>query len=246
MSSQRRIASSRANGARSRGPVTPAGRARCQAAPLTHGLAARRIVLPNESEDEFRALRERYLVEFPPQSRRDLALIDCLAAARWRLLRLRSLEVDLFDAEIARQQPGTREDLKTALAFRALCDDSRVFAILDRYEAHLNHVCEAARQALERENKKVEQGPSPINGHCGQRAEPALEKPAETAPAPLLRQPLLPLDAESGLRHRRACARLPAAHAHSIVSGDHQPVARLVHHAQLPRAQVEVDALARA
>jgi len=154
VSSQRRIDSSRANGARSRGPKTPEGLARCAAAPLTHGFNARQIVLPQESEDGFRALREAYLAEFQPASPRDLALVDLLAAARWRLDRLRLIEVDLYDTEIARQDPGIPEELKLAAAFRTLCDESRAFASFDRYDAHLNRIYQAALNALHARRKK--------------------------------------------------------------------------------------------
>ena len=75
MSTQRRIDSSRANGARSHGPKTPEGLARCRAAPITHGHSARQVVLENESLDEFRALREMYLVHFRPESPFDLDLL---------------------------------------------------------------------------------------------------------------------------------------------------------------------------
>ena len=154
MSSQRRIDSSRANGARSRGPKTPEGLARCQAAPLTHGLTAREIVLPDESESEFLALREIYLDYFQPESPRDFDLVEQLAAARWRLGRISSVEVDLYNAALARQGPGIREELSLAAAFRTLCDESHAFANLDRYEARLNHIHEAALKALSDRRKK--------------------------------------------------------------------------------------------
>ena len=129
MSSQRRIAASRANGARSRGPVTPEGLARCQAASLTHGLTARRTVLGNESMDGFRALREAYVLHFRPESRLEVDTVDSLAAARWRLDRAISLEVTLLDLEMERQEPEIQKEFevcdaetRTAIAYRALCD----------------------------------------------------------------------------------------------------------------------------
>ena len=158
MSSQRLIDSSRANGKRSRGPKTPEGLARCQAAPLTHGLTARQVILPGESEDEFLALRDSYLVDFQARSPRDVDLVTVLAAARWRLDRLRAIEVNLFNAEIARQLPGVREDLRMAAAFRSLCDGSNAFANLDRWTAHLNRIHKAALAALDArrgKNRKI-------------------------------------------------------------------------------------------
>jgi hypothetical protein len=139
MSSQRRIDASRANGALSHGPVTPEGLARCENAPVIHGLTAHTIVLESESEDEFRALRDAYLAEFQPQSTRDLFLVDQLVAARWRLARAVYIETALLDLQKTRQEPQVEKDFqecdqktRTALAFRFMCDESRTFAALDR------------------------------------------------------------------------------------------------------------------
>ena len=88
MSTQKRIDSSNANGAKSRGPVTPEGRARSRAARLTHGLTSGQIVLEYESEKAFNALREEYLAEYQPQTRSRFDLVDHLVAARWRLNRV--------------------------------------------------------------------------------------------------------------------------------------------------------------
>jgi len=148
MSSQRRINSSRANGARSRGPKTPEGLARCQAAPLTHGFCARQPVLPTESDDDYRALRDMYLAEFQPNSAPERGLVNLLADSRWRLERLSSVEADLYHAALARQDPNTDGDIQLAVAFRSLCDESNAFANLDRYAAHLIRTHQAALDAL--------------------------------------------------------------------------------------------------
>ncbi len=111
MHSQARIESSRANGARSHGPKTPEGRACCRAARLKHGFASSQIVLENESEDEFRALRDTYLAEFQPQNSIERGLIDELVTARWHLERLWSLQTSLLNEETARQPSG---DVETA------------------------------------------------------------------------------------------------------------------------------------
>jgi hypothetical protein len=153
MSSQRRIDSSRANGARSRGPKTAKGLARSQSATLTHGLTARQIVLPGESEDEFRALRDAYLVGFRPRSPHEVDLVTVLAATRWRLNRLACFEVDLYNAEMARQEPGIPKEFKLAAAYCTLCDESNAIANLYRYTARLNRLYWAALEKLTKTEK---------------------------------------------------------------------------------------------
>jgi len=174
MSSQRRIDSSRANGAKSRGPVTPEGRARSHAAGLTHGLTARRLVLGNESEEEFNALREDYLAEYQPQTRSQCDLVDQLVAIRWRLNRVLALQTALIDHEMHRQEPEILEefeicapDTRIVIAYKALCDESRALESLNRHEARLSAECRRTLKLLAPllENRKFHQEPSPTNGH---------------------------------------------------------------------------------
>ena len=66
MSSLRRINSSRANGARSRGPITPEGKERASANALRHGLLAECVVLENESNQCFDDLVTQHIERFAP------------------------------------------------------------------------------------------------------------------------------------------------------------------------------------
>src|ERR1019366_2200917 len=89
MSSILRIESSRANGAKSRGPVTaigkaasaanaihahgavtPEGKARASQNATRHGMLAQSIVLPSESDAGFTALLAELLDEFQPETPR--------------------------------------------------------------------------------------------------------------------------------------------------------------------------------
>src|SRR5277367_1931997 len=69
MSSQRKLLSARANGAKSQGPNTEEGRRRSSANAIKHGLTAQTLLLPNEDPDEYRQMLDSYLQHFQPVSR---------------------------------------------------------------------------------------------------------------------------------------------------------------------------------
>ncbi len=174
MSSPRRIAASRANGARSHGPASAEGRQRCQLAALSHGLTSRRIVLDNESVEDFNALRQAYLDEIRPTTQFELDLVDQWVAARWRLDRIWAIETALIEIETSRQQPKIKEefescdaDTQTAIAFRSLCDASTTLAVRSRYEGRFRRTCDRVAKMLAflRAHQKVHKGPKPKNEH---------------------------------------------------------------------------------
>jgi hypothetical protein len=169
MSTQKRIDSSRANGAKSRGPVTPEGRARSNAAGLTHGLTSGQLVLEGESEEEFNALREEYLAEYQPQTRSRFDLVDQLVATRWRLNRVLALQTALMDRQMTRQQPEIRreyEGLRRRNPRRhrlpASLDDSRALESLNRHETRLSAELRRTLKLLDAQpkNQKLHHEPS--------------------------------------------------------------------------------------
>ena len=81
-------AMSRANGAKSRGPATAAGRARSSRNSIRHGLRAKTVVLPTESARDYQCLLESYIDHFQPATGVENDLLVALAAARWRLHRI--------------------------------------------------------------------------------------------------------------------------------------------------------------
>lgn len=92
MSSNRRISASRANGAKSTGPKTPESLARSSRSNRKHGLLARTIVLDDEDIQAFTDLLAGLEREFRPQGTVELALVETMAAGRWRVLRILSIE----------------------------------------------------------------------------------------------------------------------------------------------------------
>src|ERR1039457_3869509 len=106
MSSLRRINSSRANGARSRGPITPEGKERASTNALRHGLLAECVVLKNESNECFDDLLTQHIQRFTPADGVEFAMIEEMVAANWRMRRAWAIENRLMDKAICNQPPG--------------------------------------------------------------------------------------------------------------------------------------------
>jgi hypothetical protein len=145
-SSPRKIASARANGAKSRGPVTDPGKQASSLNALAHGLTARNIVLFNEPAEEYQAQLRDYLSHFRPQSKPEDDLVHQLAAAHWRVARYAGVESGLLEQRMHDQEErygdeleGWPEHHRVAFAFKALSGDNSSLALLNRYQARLNH-----------------------------------------------------------------------------------------------------------
>ena len=163
MSSLLRIAANRANGAKSRGPVTPEGKqiaaanvvhstgprtpegkARASQNAIRHGILARSVVLRNGCPDSFEKAHTALRNELQPRSYIDHELIEIMAAAHWRRKRSWCIEKDQIDHAIQEREtaagPGPAQEnselvsMQTALAFGALCNNSTTLKNLRRYE----------------------------------------------------------------------------------------------------------------
>ncbi len=100
------IEAARQNGARSRGPVSPEGKARAARNALKHGLAAiKHLVLDDEDQAELDALTESLMAEIGPTSEVEARLVQRLAAAFWKGERAERLEAALFAAAPTMRPP---------------------------------------------------------------------------------------------------------------------------------------------
>jgi hypothetical protein len=92
-----RAEASRRNGAKSKGPKTPEGKARSAQNALKHGLRAQKhMVLPSENAAEFAELEAALIEELAPEGSLQAALAQRVVSAVWRLSRAERLEADLF------------------------------------------------------------------------------------------------------------------------------------------------------
>jgi hypothetical protein len=111
------IAASRANGAKSRGPVTPQGKAASSRNAVTHGITAAIPQLPDEpggnvllleGEDPelFRETYDSFLRDFAPTSDFELELVHQMLSATWRLHRVWQSETELLNHTVDALRAG--------------------------------------------------------------------------------------------------------------------------------------------
>lgn len=158
--------SARANGAKSHGPKTEAGRARSSQNALKHGFSAQTIVLPSEDPAEFQQLLASYLDDFHPSSPVELDLVHHMVAAQWRLRRLATIETQLIDQAIEHIQeysddPPTPERA-LAEGFERLANGNS-FAFLHRTESRLERTYSRALRNL-LQLQKIRQCSAPTPG----------------------------------------------------------------------------------
>ncbi len=147
---------SRRNGAASLGPVTPEGKALSARNAITHGLTARDVVLSNEDPHAYRAVADSFIAGWNPIDNLELLLVEDLAACYWRLLRaeanetaLSDLQMELDAAEAGRLFEGASQRVRSALAARALADNTGALASLDRHATRLSRQFDRAWRNLE-------------------------------------------------------------------------------------------------
>jgi hypothetical protein len=137
MRSESQNTASRANGAKSRGPVTPAGRLASAGNRLDHGMLADAIVIEGEDADRLAALSEAFHRQLQPRDEVELAHVENMIMCRWRQIRLWELESANMGYEIRKQAHIHESETKrtrAALAFRSLSDESRSLELMNRYE----------------------------------------------------------------------------------------------------------------
>jgi hypothetical protein len=142
-----RAEASRRNGAKSRGPKTPEGKARSAQNALKHDLRAEKfVVVHGENAQEFRALETALAGELAPDGTLQGLLAGRIARAAWRLERAERIEAELFERHaydnanlglaLIRDGNGTRS-FDTLLRYRgaALAELWRALRLLKALQA---------------------------------------------------------------------------------------------------------------
>jgi hypothetical protein len=88
MRSLKQIEASRANGARSRGPITAQGKRNSSRNSTRHGFSAPDPSLDQNPPDAFIEFRASFMASLRPRNVAEAQLIHTMAVARWRKLQV--------------------------------------------------------------------------------------------------------------------------------------------------------------
>jgi len=142
MSSNKRILSSRANGALSRGPKTDKGKGYSSRNATRHGLLAKLLVLKEEPPEAFEDFLNDYNGRFDPVDGVEAGLVDEMVAAAWRTRRAWAIENRMLDTAMA-TKPGDSPVDRLTTAFSGLAADNQL-DLLHRYETRLHMMFQRA------------------------------------------------------------------------------------------------------
>jgi hypothetical protein len=135
MPSDKQIQASKANGALSRGPITESGKRNSARNHIRHGLLAQTVVLEEEVASRFRELLAAYMEEYQPRTASQVSLVETMAVARWRQLRVWGAQKAGMDRDMALQNPNVGPAcVRALLAFRGSPDTFCPPEVLLRYE----------------------------------------------------------------------------------------------------------------
>jgi len=145
MRSPKQIEASRINGRLSQGPVTSEGKKNCEGNNLRHGLLAQTVVLEIESETRFQAMLEELIQIHQPYPGAETMLIQVIAVASWRLMRVWGLLKLDADGEIALQDPAIGPPpVRAMYALGDPSPESRRPDVLERYETKFDRQLKSA------------------------------------------------------------------------------------------------------
>jgi hypothetical protein len=127
--SHARAEASRKNGAKSRGPRTPEGKARSAQNALKHGLrAARHLVLPAEDPAAFAKLEAALFEELAPEGALQTELARQITSAAWRLVRVDRMEAEMLSFR-------DRDERNLGIAASRDANSAHILPTLVRYRA---------------------------------------------------------------------------------------------------------------
>ena len=129
------IAASRANGAKSKGPITAQGKRNSSRNSTSHGLFADTIVLEEEKKEEFFIMLDELLDEHQPATPTEIMMVETIAAARWKQNRIWGMQKIAFDHDVSSSpDPSAIPPLRAILSLQSSPEKVRSHELLLRYD----------------------------------------------------------------------------------------------------------------
>ena len=178
-----RAEAARLNGAKSRGPRTPEGKARSARNALKHGLTAQAFaLLPGEDAEAYAALLADLTRRYRPADALAAHLVQRLASVMWRQQR-----ADRLEAEVLTQLEQRHDSsyIGGYVPSSPVTWDAARFSAVQRQQARLDRTLHRLMEELERLTPAEEMGEDdPANDNA-----PAPEEPDAAAPAAVVVSP---------------------------------------------------------
>jgi hypothetical protein len=210
------IAASRANGAKSKGPITDEGKAISSQNAVRHGLLARLAIMDVENREAFLSLCHDMRETFEPTDEYEQCIVDTMTLSMWR--RTRAMAMETSGLQVAyRKYRGlaqTATHHASGCNFNDIHDvtfcglvanprEQHVIDLLHRYETRHTRAFERALKCLVeyRNFRKAQAPPSPApeDQDLPKEPEPTPEPPAEPQPETEIRR--LPKEPEPRPAH---------------------------------------------
>lgn len=154
--SNRRKAASRANGAKSRGPVTAAGKAKSRLNSTKHGCLATVVTLTPEDAETFRKMQELYVARYQPRDQVEYDMVEQIAFYNYQMREAWMREAAILglqmseDKETVDMEWGSnlQPRKRAAIAYLQSTKDSNALLNLERYARALSNQADKITKSL--------------------------------------------------------------------------------------------------
>jgi hypothetical protein len=181
-SSQRRIDASRANGAKSKGPVTPEGLARSSQNARKHSILATHICLSAVEEEIFDRILEQYVNRFQPRDQAEYDLVEEIVYCNFKMRKAWSMESSTLAMQIVVDKDfvdttwaAPTEHDRQALGLAASVKDGNTIPLLQRYARTLSTQAERAIKTLtDLQEQRIPPAPNAAEPAAGNSQESSI------------------------------------------------------------------------
>ena len=197
--SERRAAASRANSAKSSGPVTARGKHNSSLNSTRHGILAHFLVMSGEMPALFQEQYDEFMDEHQPRTPTERALVEEMATSWWRKQRVWGMESARIQYQVrmnkamGRLVEITDPATETAIAVGDLAGNGRCLDLFLRYETRYERQFHRAlarlidlksRDPEPDTDSDADAGPDLAEPEVGRAPSPAADAPAGFPPSP--------------------------------------------------------------